>query len=69
MPLERRCIRCGKALHPAGVGDSHAPAHTLCDACASWQKVHASDLEDRQDATGLGAIRTPPSRHDPISHL
>ena len=68
MPLERRCIRCGKALHPAAA-DPHEPARTTCEACAGWQKVHASDLEDRQDATGLGAIRTPPSLHDPLSHL
>jgi hypothetical protein len=58
MPSESRCTRCGKAVETSDSSSVNEPVATLCAACTAWYRALASDQEDRQDATGLGDIRT-----------
>jgi|SwirhisoilCB1_FD_contig_31_5939868_length_373_multi_3_in_0_out_0_2 hypothetical protein len=67
MPSEILCVRCGAAIDPATIDVNRTS--TLCPACADWQRVVASDQEDRQDATGLGAMRPALRGSDPNPHV
>jgi hypothetical protein len=59
MPLETVCVRCGRIVdagQPVQIGSTVA---ILCEGCAGWGRVHASDQEDHEDTGGLGRMRAP----------
>ena len=69
MPSEMVCVRCGRPVDAGVTIPLGTPVGKLCEGCAGWQRAHASDQEDHDNSTGLGAMRSASHPNDTVPHF